>query len=330
MKIGIDGGALCGIKSGNRIFTINLVKALSSIDKKNNYIIYSFCKNKSNLKLNKNFIYKNLQPKYLWTKGSLKFEQITNPTDIFLGLNQAYPKSSSKKIIFSHGLSFIYFKELYHQNSKRLKDQMNNMLKTAPLIVVSSIKVKKEFEKVLGTSKNIKVINYGIPYDFLTTKKVKKEKYFLNVGNNHPIKNIPILIDYFNNFREQVDNSYKLYIVTDKKYKVINDKAILQMTNVKRTRLKDLYSHASGYLTTSKYESFNFPVLESLSQNTPVVALKGSFIPEMEKYIYIAKDKSSFIYKMKKILASNKKIDIKRLKNNFSWNKYVEELIKMY
>ena len=330
MKIGIDAGALCGINSGNNTFTLNLIKAIGEKDKKNNYILYSFCKIKKCLKLNKNFIYKNLQPKYFWNDGALKFEQINNQTDIFLGLNQAFPKSSSKKIIFSHGLSFIYFKDLYAVNYKRLNKQLNKMLKDAKLIVVSSTKVKNEFGKLFSKSKNIKVLNYGIPYDFLTTKKVKKNKYFLNVGNNHPIKNIRLLIKCFNSFVKQVDDTYRLYIVTDKKYTFIKDRNIIQLTKVSRKTLKRLYLYAKGYLTTSSYESFNLPILEALSQNTPVVALKDSYIPEMRKYINTAQTTNEFIKQMDLINTSKNKINIYQLKKDFSWDKYVEELIKMY
>lgn len=330
MKIGIDAGVLCGINSGNNTFTLNLIKAIGDIDKKNKYILYSFCKIKKGLKLNINFIYKNLQPKYFWNDGALKFEQINNQTHIFLGLNQAFPKSSSKKIIFSHGLSFIYFENLYAENYKRLNKQLNKMVKDAELIVVSSIKVEKEFEKLFCKSKNIKVLNYGIPYDFLTTKKVIKSKYFLNVGNNHPIKNVRLLIKCFNSFIKQVDGKYKLYIVTDRKYTFIKDKNIIQLTKVSRKTLKKLYLYAKGYLTTSFYESFNLPILEALSQNTPVLALKGAYIPEMKKYINTVETPVEFIHQMVYLSNSKSKIDIAELKRVFSWTKYVEELIKMY
>ncbi|MDP3974588.1 MAG: glycosyltransferase [bacterium] len=330
MKIGIDVGALCGKESGNKIFGLNIIKALMNKDKKNNYILYSFCKKRNNLKLNKNFTYKNLQPKYFWTKGALRFEQIINKTDIFLGLNQAFPNSSSKKIIFSHGLSFIYFKNLYAENYKRLNSQLNKMLKESDQIIVSSVKVKNEIEKVYSKSKNIKVLNYGIPDDFLTTQKVKKKKYFLNVGNNHPIKNIKLLIKIFNNFRIQKDKDYKLYLVTDRKYTFIKDKNVIQLTKASRKTLKKLYLYAKGYLTTSSYESFNLPILEALSQNTPVVALKSAYIPEMKRYINTAQTPTEFINQMVYLSNSKSKIDILELKRVFSWTKYVEELIKMY
>lgn len=330
MKIGIDAGALCGMNSGNNTFTLNLIKAIGNRDKKNEYILYSFCKLKKGLKFHKNFIYKDLQPKYFWTGAALKFEQIFNQTDIFLGLNQAFPNSSSKKIIFSHGLSFHFFKSLYPENYKRLDNQLMRMVYRKELIVVSSHKVKKEFKQIFKKSQNIKVLNFGIPSDFLTTKNVKKEKYFLNVGLNHPIKNIRLLIKCFRTFIEQVGGTYKLYIVTDKKYTFIKEKNIIQITNISRKRLKKLYLYSKGYLTTSYYESFNLPILEALSQNTPVVALKGAYIPEMKKYIHTTKTPSDFIKQMNFIRTSSTNIDIPQLKRDFSWNKYVVELIKMY
>ena len=330
MKIGIDLGALCGQRSGNNIFTINLINAINNKDKKNKYFLYSFCDIKSNINLGKNFVFKNLQPKHFWISGALALEQNIRTTDIFLGLNQEFPKSPAKKIIFSHGLSFHFFKNLYSKNYKRLNSQLVKMSKSKEPIIVSSKKVKQEFQQIYGKSKNIKVLNFGVPYDFLKTAKVKKRKYFLNVGVNHPIKNIELLIKNFNTFRKNVDRTYKLYIVTDKKYNDIKDKNVIQLTNVSRKRLKSLYLYSKAYLTASFYESFNLPILESLSQNTPVVALKGSFIPEMRKYISIARDESSFVSEMKEILATNRNIDLKLLKKEFSWNKYVEELIKMY
>src|SRR3989344_9582671 len=100
MKIGIDLGALCGQRSGNNIFTINLINAINNKDKKNKYFLYSFCDIKSNINLGKNFVFKNLQPKHFWISGALALEQNIRTTDIFLGLNQEFPKSPAKKIIF--------------------------------------------------------------------------------------------------------------------------------------------------------------------------------------------------------------------------------------
>ena len=179
MKIGIDIGAMCGERHGNYIFTINLVKELIKSDRKNAYFLYSFCNKSNELKLSKNFVFKKLLPKQLWINGIVRFEDIRNQNDFFLGLNQAFPKSKSKKIEFSHGLSFIKFKNYYPDSYNKMLNQVKNMINTADCILVSSIRVKQEFEEIFNIGRKVKVLNYGIPYDFQSRLPTKKKKYFL-------------------------------------------------------------------------------------------------------------------------------------------------------
>ena len=47
-------------------------------------------------------------------------------------------------------------------------------------------------------------------------------------------------------------------------------------------------SNATALLTASHYESFNFPVLEALSQGCPVIGLKSAIIPEFKPYVNLA------------------------------------------
>ena len=330
MKIGIDIGALCGKRFGNNIFTINLIKELAKSDKKNLYFLYAFCNKPNSLKLSKNFSYKKLLPKQLWIKGTVWFEELKNKKDVFLGLNQAFPKSSSKKIIFSHGLSFLKYKSLYPDSYNKMFKQVKNMVKSADHVIVSSIKVQSEFKKLFNTDSKVKVLNFGIPFDFLRPSNSKKRKYFLNVGINHPIKNINFLIDCFTKFNLNQKDQYKLYLVLDRKYTNIKDRNIIQITNISRKRLKTLYSKSCAYLSISFYESFNFPVLEALSQNTPVIGLKDSIIPELRGYVRVVNNESEFINAMNTKNFKSRKINLKKLKKDFSWKKYVDELLKMY
>lgn len=330
MKIGIDSGSLCGPKFGNYIFTENLIKALEKYDKKNNYYLYSFCSKPKNIHLSKKIIYKKLTLNINWINWAVRFEEYNNKKNIFLGLNQAFPKSSSKKILFSHGLSFIQYKHFYKDSYKKMYLQIEKMFKFSDIIVVSSNRVKNEFKNIFGTTDKIKVLNYGIPFDFQTNNSSKKQKYFLNVGMNHPIKNTLFLVDCFKKFNLNKDNAYKLYLVTDKKYSYINDKNIIQITKINRNKLKTFYQKATAYLSTSFYESFNFPVLEALSQNTRVITLKSSIIPEMIKYVDITTSKKGFIKKMNDSVSKKISINQTLLKYEFSWKKYFLELKKLY
>jgi len=328
MQIGVDIGALCGKRLGNYVFTNNLIESLKKFDKKNIYYLYSFCSKKKNFNLGKNLHFKKILPKTNWIKWAVRYEEIKNKKDIFLGLNQSFPKSASKKIIFSHGLSFMLNKELYPDSYLKMKNQVDKMLRSADFIVVSSVKVKKEFESLYGRINKIRVMPFGIPFDFQDYKYTKKKKYFLNVGMNHNIKNINYLVDRFKEFNTK-NSAYKLYLITDKTYN-IKDKNIVQLTNISRNKLKKLFSQASAYICSSHYESFNFPILEALSQNCHVISLGSSVIPEMREYVSIAKNKSDFIKQMNLSVNNVSKIDIKNLRKKFSWKKYVYELIQLY
>jgi len=95
--------------------------------------------------------------------------------------------------------------------------------------------------------------------------------------------------------------------------------------------LKKLYQRATALLTASYYESFNLPVLEALSQNCPVIGLESAVVPELSSYVHKAKNLKEFVYWMKKVVnGQTKKIDMKRLREEFSWKTYVSKLIETY
>lgn len=330
MQIGIDTGALCGKRLGNYVFTKNLIESLNKFDKKNIYYLYSFCNKKKNFNLGKNLRFKKILPKTNWINWAVRYEESKNKKDIFLGLNQSFPNSTSKKIIFSHGLSFIFYKNYYPDSYRKMIIQVEKMINSADYIIVSSSKVKAEFESLYGRINNIRVIPFGIPFDFHEYKSTKRKQYFLNVGMNHPIKNIEYLVNCFNKFQKNSKTPFKLYLVTDRINKNIKNKNIIQMINLSRKKLQTLYRHAAGYLTSSYYESFNFPVLEALSQNCRVISLKSSVISEMREYVNIAKSQNDFIKQMNLSVNNVSNINIKILREKFSWKKYIDELIQLY
>ena len=331
----MDGGAFCSSKTrrfGNYIFSHNLIKALQDFDKKNNYFIYSFCNKPQWFVEEKNINYKKIGPKFFWSKLAVGLEEIKNKKDIYLALNQSIPFfTKSKTISFSHGLSFLYLSKLYPDSYSIMKKQLDDMVKKSSELIVSSIKVKQELLDFYPKAKNIHVINFGVPFDMLEYKKVRKEKYFLFVGMNHPVKNIKFIVDTFQTFinnKEFMD--YKLYLIGDfgeykknKKIKVIDD-------YITREKLKEYYSGAVGYLTASLYESFNLPVLESLACGTRVIGLEPAIIPELKQYATVCKNTQKFIDGMKYICSNPVFKKRTEIINMFSWKKYVDSLVKLY
>ncbi len=314
MKISIDGGAL-NLKNNQRfgtaVFSENLVKALQLYDKKNQYSIYTF---------------KNLKPKLFWLKGRVSLEELKQKNDVFLALNQAIPLYTSGKIInFCHGLSYYFYPQYYPTKDViRLNKQLKEMIKRSDKIIVSSEKVKDELVSINQLiNKKIIVLPFGIPFD-MVNKNIKyqrsniknKDKYFLYVGMDHAVKNIEFIKEAFKKFKKSKGfESYKLILVTK---------------NCSRKKLRSLYRNATALLTASYYESFNFPVLEALSQGCSVIGLKSAIIPELRPYVNVAANNKEFVEFMKKISTKPNTKSSKQLYAKFNWKNYVNNLVKLY
>lgn len=338
MKISIDGGGLCApisTKFGNYTFTKNIIQALLRYDPRNSYSIYSFCSMPLDLRLTSLWKYKILLPTRLWMKLRVSVEEYLYRKNIFLGLNQAIPMYTHAKIIsFSHGLSYYYFPHLYRESYARLTTQLIPMMKNSAYIVVSSEKVKAEMKEAYPWYKHVVSIPYGVPFDMtnLDETMLPREKFFLFVGMNHPIKNIRFIIRRFLKFRSiRKYNDYKLLLVGPIRIKNAPKNGIKIISEVSRRELKKLYQQATAYLTASLYESFNLPVLEALSQGCPVIGLPSAIIPEFEQYVFIAESKDAFVNAMINATeGKNKQINTKKMNQLFSWEKYVNKLMKLY
>ncbi|MFA6016548.1 MAG: glycosyltransferase [Patescibacteria group bacterium] len=320
MKISVDGGALNPKNSqrfGTAVFSENLVKAIQLYDKENQYFYYTF---------------DNLKPKIAWLKGRVSLEELKQKKDVFLAMNQAIPIYTSGKIIsFCHGLSYYFYPQYYSQKDvTRLNKQLKEMIKRSDKIIVSSEKVKSELISIDRSIEN-KIIKlpFGIPFDMSSyvppspkwlrrpsKASANKEKYFLFVGMDHPIKNMDFIKKAFKKFKLLKEfEGYKLILVTK---------------NFSREKLKKLYQNAIALLTASHYESFNFPVLEALSQGCPVVGLKSAIIPELKPYINVVNNFDEFVELMKKIPKKPSVQSINRLYTKFNWKNYVNNLVKLY
>jgi len=303
MKISVDLGASFGKGFfGTKIFSLNLKKALLKYDKNNQYFFYDE---------------KTVWPKIFWMKLGVSLKEWQLKPDVFLALNQALPFYFHKKAIaFSHGLSFYFSPKCYKKNVfNRLNNQLKEMIKKADKIVVSSKKVKDEFLLLFPKIEDkIYVLPFGIPFDCLKEKPRKtKEKFFLTLSGSQPIKNFSFIEKTFFAFNKKNPD-----------YKLIN------VENISRKKLISLYQKATAFLTASYYESFNLPVLEALSLGCPVVGLESAIIPELRDYVNLAKDEDYFLRLMKEIPKKPTTFLIKKLKEEFSWKKYVKKLVELY
>ena len=344
MKLSIDAAALCSPNHfGNYTVTKNLIEAIRRGDKENSYTLYSFCRKPGDLELSEGMRYRRILPKKFWLSTRVSLEELFAPKDIFFALNQALPLWTSQRVFsFAHGLSYYFYKDLYPDSYESLKHQLFSMMDRSEQIFVSSKRVKEEMESVFMKMGKVRVIPFGIPSDMLNMtidrealgKEIEElpKNFFLYAGVDHPIKNIQFLIDAFtiltgsSNFGE-----YKLVLAGGdfEKYKGIP--YVVHMKHLGRNSLKYLYQKAAGYLTASHYESFNFPIIEALSQGCPVVGKESAVIPELEEYVHTTKTVEEFVEEMKVVASGNaRKIPKDELKEKFSWENYILRLQKFY
>lgn len=340
MKIALDGGGLCVNKSqmfGNYISSKEIITSLHKIDKNNQYTIYSFCKPNISITA-KNHTFKIIQPKRFWNIFRVPLEQFMHKTDWYLALNQAIPLYTSGKVIsICHGLSYMLHPKLYPEALETLKNQLYHMVKRSTYIVVTSKKVKKELEKIYPNFKNIKIIPFGIPYDMkYKLKKVQnlpyfnpKKEYLLFVGMDHPIKNISLLLSKFIEYKKRNTNSNLLLYMVGVSSKYTNKTyGIYTFQKISRAQLKQAYFFAKCTVSFSYYESFNFPIVESLSQKCPVIGFASSIIPELKPYVTIVRITDTLEEMLKKI-KSNKNHE-KFKPNDFSFDTFAEKLLTLF
>lgn len=337
--IAIDGGALTNTAEkqfGTYTITRELLLALGRVDHENLYTIYTM--EDSSLKLPGNFTFKKISPAIGFMPYRVSLDLLIHNADCFIAINQALPLIPSVKVIaLSHGLSFTKFPQLYLDSQESMRRQINTIVQKAHKILVSSRSVARSFNDIYGAEKSIEILPFGIPHDFLKTeKKYKRKKFILFVGMAHPIKNIPFIINAFKVFSQTaLGASYKLILVGVGKHQLSLDQDLInKVICIPHTRdtgeLRQCFAEASCVVTASLYESFNMPILEALSQDTPVVATPSAVVPELAPYVYIAQpDTTSFARQIEKAVTQPHK-KTAGLSTLFNWDSYAKKLMRFY
>lgn len=243
--------------------------------------------------------------------------------------------------------------ELFTKESRGLvKQTLEYKRKTicnANKIIAISENTKKDLVKIYKIPKErIDVVYLGNPLEGVKPSKIKglPEKYLLFVGNRQGYKN-------FNFFVKAIapilKADKKLYLVcagggkfSKDEQKMLSELKIdgqaKQIGFKSDSELAYIYKSALVYILPSLYEGFGMTALESFSMGCPVVASNTSSIPEVcgKAAIYIyPRDTKSISNGVKRVLGDQ------RLRNNlvklgfvqvkkFSWDKTVEETLKVY
>jgi glycosyltransferase involved in cell wall biosynthesis len=141
----------------------------------------------------------------------------------------------------------------------------------------------------------VKVIYNGLDskYNTLNNENLNKENYLLSFGSNEPRKNTELMIKVYSTLLKNYNdmNDIKLILYGFRGYEESNAKKLIKELKLENNikvyqyitdeMLLKLYRKAKIFCFLSSFEGFGLPIIESMSQGTPVVALDNSSITEI-------------------------------------------------
>jgi glycosyltransferase involved in cell wall biosynthesis len=295
MRIGIDVSMIDTTKAGIGSYANSIVVALSSIDKSNEY--YLFTHNRallSNVQLSQNFNIIEVQStsgnlmwmlKSLPTIQKLKLDRFFSPSNLFWGC------VLKNCITVVHDIAQILHPEFFAKKGNILyKLELALLLRKNGIIVTPSNAVKNELEsKYKNIKPKVKVIGAGL-HDWVLVKsndedktRVKKtynlpSNYILSVGTLEPRKNLVNTILGFKYAKELFNKedrykNLKLVIVGkkgwfyDEIFRTVNnnglDKDIVFLGYVPDHDLPSIYDLSEFVVNLSFYEGFGLPLIEA-------------------------------------------------------------------
>lgn len=248
-------------------------------------------------------------------------------------------------------LLFPYYHRWHGQMLQRLF--LPRILKKTHLIIAVSQHTAHDLARLFPFTKpKIVVISPGCDSFFKPTpsKAVLKKwqinaPYFLSVGTIEPRKNLLLLLQAYQQFRERHEERVLLVIVGGKgwKYKSFYKELaqhlyredILLLGFVDKQDLPPLYTLALALLYPSLYEGFGLPILEAMACGTVVICSNSSSLSEVggKAALYLnPKDEAKLLSHMLAVVQDKLKTEEKRLLSlhqaaTFSWESSIQLLL---
>lgn len=213
MIIGFDGSrAFKQERTGTENYSYQLLKALSKIDKKNQYIVYispHFIRVVAATEMKEfpsNFQFKQVNWKRFWTQGGLAIQTFKDKLDVLFVPSHTLPllmPKGLKTVMTVHDLGAEYLPKM-HQLKQRL--YLNWITKHQFSSATRLIAVSKATKEDLIKKAGIKPEKISVVYEGFDSKLFKPSndtvvsglrEYFLFVGTVQPRKNLDRLIRAF-------------------------------------------------------------------------------------------------------------------------------------
>lgn len=360
MVIGIDGHMLGDQSGGNETYYTNILRAMTAAPSDTVYLF--------------------VKPEFDASEFSNKFNVVKFPfcspfIRNFIILDQLCRKykievlhtqyfipffRSCKVVSTIHDICFEYYKNVFtRKNFYTQKILIPYTVKHSEFIFTVSNHSKNCITEKYNADPDKIIVTYNAVNDKfcvlkreelnieqLSKKYVGGGGYILTVGNLQPRKNLPRLIEAFNQWKKENYNDIKLVIVGKKAwlYSDILKAAWSESGNIVLTDyvsdsdLVCLYNGAECFIYPSFFEGFGIPPLEAMACGTPVAVANAASLPEIvgDAGLYFSPFSVEEIKNAINKLMTDQKLrkeliekGFKR-KNIFQWKKSADLIIKTY
>jgi len=247
-----------------------------------------------------------------------------------------------KQVITVHDLMYLRIKNYFSPSAFRNKLYKNlfnfivkSSLHSSNLIISVSKTTQSDLSNyfnsdstVIGEGVNCLDDKPSLSSGILDQLKIKKDNYFLYVGNFRKQKNIPFLIDAF----ILSNTPYKLVLVGFGNLSPNINKNIVFPGVLEDREIQILYKNCLAFVMPSLYEGFGMPILEAYTAGARVLSSNEGALTEFQ-HLGIAYfspfNLNELVFLLQNIGDIHKptKIEIDQVRKIYSWKSQTDQII---
>lgn len=363
MRIGIDARLTYYRPGGIAEYTRQLIDELAGLDALNTYGVIHHLRDRATKRPARNFARINtLTPAHhRFERWTLSLELIPRLLDILHTPDVIPPQRGARRhIITIHDLHFLHYPQFMTADSRRhYSDQIAWAVRHADHILASSRATLSDLTSLLNVPpEKITVHMLGVdaafqplPAERVTAVRARlklPETYLLFVGTFEPRKNIPGLLDAYDQLCRDLPDAPPLVLVGRRGwlYKEIFARVdalklhdrIIWLEDAAQIDLPAIYNGAAALVLPSHYEGFGLTALEAMACGTPPIVSNRSSLPEVVENAGLQVDPDdpvAIANAMRRILsdaslrAHLRELGLARAAT-FTWRKTAETVLNVY
>ncbi len=169
--------------------------------------------------------------------------------------------------------------------------RISRVMSECSLVITDSISTENDVHKYFPNFKEKVVTIYPGVDQFVNSddplpSQLRSGEYFLSVGKLEPRKNLPLLMEAFDQWQKKdtARHAHNLAIVGPRGWGDVprhRNPHILILDHVSDKTLGQLYRNALALVTPSLYEGFGYPLIEAMNSQCPVIASNTSSLAEL-------------------------------------------------